>query len=146
MAKEHGESVAFSAMYAQNLATLARLLLKTGRKDLEVAEELKILFTDFDYQSIAQKHKILENYFSKTKENISGKKILLDAVKLSNSLKEKSLWMKKHIQNSEWLKEGFFNGYYDNRKKRVDGKKGNLVQMTLASQVFPIMSGLAAAG
>ena len=143
MAPEHGESVAFFAMYAQNLATIAQLLLKTGKKNLEVAEELKILLTDFNYSSLAQKHKILENYFSKTEENISGRKIRLDVIKLSNSLKNKSSWMKGHIQKSEWLKEGFFNGYYDNQKKKVDGKKGNLMQMTLTSQVFPVMSGVA---
>ncbi len=143
MAGEHGESVAFSAMYAQNLDTIAQLLIKTGKKDIEVAQELKNLLTDFNYSNIAQKHKILEDYFSKTAENISGKKVRLNVIKLSHSLKEKSLWMKKHIKKSEWLKEGFFNGYYDNRKNRVDGRKAGLVQMTLASQVFPIMSGVA---
>ncbi|MCX5669603.1 MAG: hypothetical protein NTX89_05815 [Candidatus Omnitrophica bacterium] len=143
MAKEHGESVAFSSMYAQNLSTIAQLLLKAGIKDLEVAQELKVLLVDFNYSDIAQKHRILEQYFSQTKEHLSGKKIRLAALSLSNSLEKKSLWMKEHIQKSEWLKAGFFNGYYDNRKHRVDGVKGNLVQMTLASQVFPIMSGVA---
>ena len=146
MAKEHGESVAFSSMYSQNLLTLSQLLLKAGIKDLEVAEELKILLADFNYSDIAAKHRILEKYLSKTKEYLSGKKIRLDAAKLSNSLRQKSLWMKKHIQKSEWLKTGFFNGYYDNRKQRVDGKRGNSVRMTLASQVFPIMSQVADAG
>jgi len=143
MAKESGESVAFSSMYAKNLFTLSQLLLKDGVKELEVAEELKVLLIDFNYADIARKHKILEQYFSKTNTNLSGKKIRLDALSLSNSLKKKSLWMKKHIQKREWLKAGFFNGYYDNRKHKVDGVKGNLVQMTLASQVFPIMSGVA---
>jgi cellobiose phosphorylase len=143
MAKENGESVAFSAMYAQNLFTLAQLLLSLGIPDLEVARELKILVIDFNYADIAQKHRILEQYFSETKKHLSGKKIRLDAAILSRSLREKSLWMSKHIQKNEWLKAGFFNGYYDNCKHRVDGKKGNLMQMTLASQVFPIMSQVA---
>jgi len=146
MACEHGESVAFSAMYAQNLSTLAQILIKTGRKNLELAEELKILFVDFNYQNVVKKHKVLEEYFFRTKDNLSGKKVNFNTAKLSRSLGEKSLWMKKHIQNREWLREGFFNGYYDNRKNRVDGKKGKLVQMTLASQVFPIMSGVASDG
>ena len=145
MAKENGESVAFSSMYAQNILTLSELLLKVGIQNLEVAQELKILLVDFNYSDIAQKHRILENYFSKTQEHLSGKKVTLDALKLSNSLRKKALWMKAYIQKSEWLKEGFFNGYYDNRKHRVDGKKGNFVQMTLASQVFPIMSQTASA-
>ena len=146
MAKEHGESVAFSSLYAANLLTLSQLLLKVGIKNLEVAQELKVLLVDFNYSDIAQKHRILEQYFFKTKECLSGKKISLDAVSLSDSLRKKSLWMKEHIQKSEWLKAGFFNGYYDNRKHKVDGKKGNFVQMTLASQVFPIMSQVASAG
>ncbi|MCX5694374.1 MAG: cellobiose phosphorylase [Candidatus Omnitrophica bacterium] len=143
MGKEHGESVTFSSMYAQNLLTLSQLLLKAGIKELEVAEELQILLADFNYSNITQKHKILEKYFSKTRDHLSGKKIRLDATKLSNSLKNKAFWMKAHIHRSEWLKEGFFNGYYDNRKCRVDGKKDSLVQMTLTSQVFPIMSQVA---
>ncbi|MFA5092688.1 MAG: cellobiose phosphorylase [Candidatus Omnitrophota bacterium] len=143
MAKEHGESVTFSAMYAQNLETLAQLLKKCSRKDIEVAQELKILFTDFNYQNIAQKHKILKNYFSKTQSNLSGRKIRINTEALSRSLKEKSVWIKEHIRKNEWLKEGFFNGYYDNCKNRIDGKQGNLLQMTLTSQVFPIMSAVA---
>jgi cellobiose phosphorylase len=143
MAKEHGESVAFSSMYAQNLFILSQLLLKAGIKDLEVAQELKVLLVDFNYADIAQKHRILEQYFSKTKTHLLGKKVRVAALSLSDSLKKKSLWMKGHIQKSEWLKTGFFNGYYDNCKHRVDGVKGNLVQMTLASQVFPIMGQVA---
>ena len=38
----------------------------------------------------------------------------------------------------------WFNGYYDNKGERVEGKKGKKVWMTLTGQVFPIMSGLAA--
>jgi cellobiose phosphorylase len=125
------------------LATLAELLLKCGKGDFKVAQELKILFTDFNYQNIAQKHKILAEYFSKTKNNLSGKKIRLNVTTLSRSLNEKSAWIKEHIRKSEWLKEGFFNGYYDNFKHRIDGKQGDLLQMTLTSQVFPIMSGVA---
>ena len=145
MAKEHGESVAFSSMYAANLSLLADLALKTNKPYLELGEELKVLLVDFNYADIAKKHKILEEYFSKTEKHLSGKKIRIDAATLNRSLKEKSVWMKKHIQEKEWLKEGFFNGYYDNRKNRVDGKVGNLMRMTLASQTFPVSSGTASA-
>ena len=143
MAKEYGESVAFSSMYANNLFILSELLSRAGIKELEVAEELKILLVDFDYSDIRRKHEILEKYFSQTQNCLSGKKERLDASRLRASLSKKALWMKRYIQKSEWLKEGFFNGYYDNRKQRVDGRKGNLMQMTLASQVFPIMGGVA---
>ena len=143
MAKEFGESVAFSSMYAENLLSLSQLLLKIGVQDVEVAQELKALLVDFNYADIARKLKVLEQYFSKTKTHLSGIKIRLNALTVSDSLRKKSLWMKEHIRKSEWLKVGFFNGYYDNRKQRVDGVKGNLVRMSLASQVFPIMSQVA---
>jgi len=42
-------------------------------------------------------------------------------------------------QQKEWLSSGFFNGYYDNKGKQVEGKS----QMNLSSQVFAIMSGVA---
>lgn len=51
--------------------------------------------------------------------------------------------MLNYIRKHEWLKEGFFNGYYDNQKNRVKGKKNNVTRMILISQVFPIISGVA---
>jgi cellobiose phosphorylase len=143
MAKENGESVSFSAMYAQNLEILAGLLLKAGKDArIEAAEEVKILFTKVDYGSVSSKRKLLDKYFSKVSFAVSGKKISLDAARIAEDLRGKSLWIKQHIRSSEWLKEGFFNGYYDNLKKRVEGKKGNRIQMTLAAQVFTIMAGV----
>lgn len=143
MAKENGESVAFSAMYAQNLETLAGLLAKAGENNkIEVAEEVAILFAKINYESISSKRKILDRYFSKVSVAVSGKKIPLDAARLAMDLRAKSAWMKQHIRSTEWLKEGFFNGYYDNRKKRLEGKKGNHMQMTLTAQAFTIMSGI----
>jgi hypothetical protein len=51
--------------------------------------------------------------------------------------------MYAHVQNNEWLKEGFFNGYYNNAQQRVEGNINGRVQMTLTGQTFPIMSGIA---
>jgi len=143
MAAEFGESVAFSGMYAQNLETLAGLLIKAGRKKIEVAEEIKVLLAKINYESIFAKRKLLEKYFSKISLVISGRKVSLDAAGLAKDLKAKSDWMKEHIRNTEWLSEGFFNGYYDNRKSRLEGKIGSQVRMTLAGQTFPIMAGIA---
>ena len=143
MAREFGESVSFSAMYAQNLETLARLLLKSKKKKIEVARELQVLLKKINYEKIADKHKMLEKYFSQVSLGVSGIKVYLDAQRLAKDLEAKSIWIKEHIRNREWLKVGFFNGYYDNRKLRVEGKSGDHLQMTLTSQTFPIMSGLA---
>jgi cellobiose phosphorylase len=143
MAGENGESVTFSAMYAYNLGLLADILLKTGLPQIKIARELKILLRRIDYNSIRGKNKILDEYFSRTKSAVSGNRVEIDCAALSRDLKVKSEWMMQHIRKSEWLKEGFFNGYYDNKARRVEGRRNNLVRMILTSQVFPIMSGLA---
>ncbi len=143
MAKEFGESVTFSAMYAQNLNRLAELLLKSGKKKILLAQEINILLKHFNYSDRNGKRKILENYFAQVENGISGRKISVDVDTLARNLKIKSLWMAQHIRENEWLKEGFFNGYYDNQKKRVEGRVKGLLRMCLASQVFPIISGVA---
>ncbi|MDD2680299.1 MAG: cellobiose phosphorylase, partial [Candidatus Omnitrophica bacterium] len=146
MAGENGESVAFSAMYAWNLSKLAELLLRTGKKKIQLAGEISILLKHFNYNNKKEKRKILEQYFSKAGKRLSGRKIYVDAAALARNLKIKSLWMMQHIRKSEWLKDGFFNGYYDNRKRRVEGRVNGLLRMCLASQVFPVMSGVADKG
>ena len=140
MAKERGESVAFSCMYAQNLGLLASLLEKSGRQEIKVASELKILLGNVDYNSAKTKQALLQDYFSKTKSCVSGDKINIDGFVLARDLRERSAWMMRHIRKQEWLKEGFFNGYYDNKGLRVEGKNGRLVRIMLATQVFAIMS------
>ncbi|MBU1932643.1 MAG: cellobiose phosphorylase [Candidatus Omnitrophica bacterium] len=100
MAREKGESVAFTAGYAGNLTELTQLLEKINYKK-EIAKELR----------------------------------------------RKADRVKKYIREKEWItvKSGhsFFNGYYDNNGKRVEGGHKNGVRMTLTGQVFPIMSGVA---
>jgi cellobiose phosphorylase len=146
MAQEFGESVAFSTMYAKNLSRLVELLLKSGKKEIEIAKEIKNLFKHINYNNIGLKQKVLEEYFGKTKCVISGEKIKIKVEDLARDLKIKSSWILGHIRKKEWLKEGFFNGYYDNKKARVEGLYGNTLKMMLASQVFPILSGVADQG
>jgi len=143
MAGEKGESVAFSAMYASNLKLLSGLLLKTGKRKIKLARELKILLSEINYNDVRVKQKVLNEYFMKTKDAFSGEKVDLDVAGLADNLEEKSLWMANHIRKREWLKCGFFNGYYDNKGKPVEGVKSKLVRMTLSSQVFPIMGAVA---
>ena len=148
MAGEHGESVAFSCLYAQNLRNLADLLKRSGLKKIFVLEELAILLnslrqTQIDYSSVNKKRKILQQYFQAVKYTISGKKLAIATPELIADLKKKADWMSEHIQKTEWLKTGFFNGYYDNHKKMIEGKINGRIQMTLTGQTFPIMSGMA---
>ncbi|MCM8801083.1 MAG: cellobiose phosphorylase [Candidatus Omnitrophica bacterium] len=143
MADEFGESVAFSCMYAYCLKILAKILRKIKRNKVRLAEELAILFNRLDYREIKAKHALLERYFTQTRKGLSGKKIDIDTLGLAKDLEDKSHWMIEHIRKKEWLKEGFFNGYYDNRARRVEGKKNGRIRMMLASQVFPILSEVA---
>lgn len=143
MAKQHGESVAFSAMYARNLLRLAAMAKDTGLAKISVAEEVGILFGKIDYDNISAKHEVLNKYFHATNHRISGEMISLEVSRLADDLRGKASWMMEHIRKTEWLEEGFFNGYYDNDGERVEGRKGKMVRMSLTSQVFPIMSGVA---
>ena len=148
MAQELGESVTFSFMYAHNLKYICSFLrhLKKKTKTLPLMEELTLLLDQLnnpiDYNNFRAKQKRLEEYF-KISRNISGqrKEIKIDALiyDLEKKSKHLSLWLRKY----EWLKSGFFNGYYDNKGKRVEGVIKGEVRMGLASCVFAIMSGVA---
>ncbi len=144
MASKLGESVTFSFMYAHNLKNICFFLKHLGKKTEKVSliKELSLLLDQINkpinYNHFKEKQKRLEKYLE-TSQNISGEKqevridrLIYDLEKKSNHL---SLWLNK----KEWLKSGSFNGYYDNKGKRVEGK----TRMNLSSQVFAIMSGVA---
>jgi cellobiose phosphorylase len=143
MAKENGESVAFSCMYAHNLKLLSQLLRKINQPKIKLAQELAILFHKINYNSAKAKQKTLKRYFAQTKLTVSGKKMDIDAPGLADDLEKKSQWMMEYIRRHEWQRQGFFNGYYDNQKRKVEGAKGNIARMILSSQVFPIMGEVA---
>jgi cellobiose phosphorylase len=148
MASRFGESVAFSALYAQNLRTLCEIIERLDKEKVSILKELMILLDSvsrnkIDYYSINAKRGLLNKYFQSTKYEVSGQKVSIPKTKLISDLKKKADWMYKHIQNNAWLKEGFFNGYYNNDKQRVEGNIGGLMRMTLTGQTFPIMSGIA---
>ena len=53
----------------------------------------------------------------------------------------------EHLRVQEWLdipgEEGWFNSYYDNHGRAVEGLFEDHVRMMLTGQVFAIMSGVA---
>ncbi len=148
MASDKGESAAFSFMYAHNLRSLCGVLriLKERQSTVSVFKELFILldnlYSPVDYNKYKDKQKLLDKYFELTKK-ISGEKIDLKLENLIFDLEAKYRHMFEWLSRKEWLADGFFNGYYDNQAKRVEGKRGNSVRMMLTSQVFAIMSGVA---
>ena len=154
MAAERGESVAFSALYAGNLhylAELLRILDTTGTKQVDLAAEIKILL-DGDHQSVkydavTEKQQRLQTYFASCRHTISGDNVSLRTNDLAADIQCKADWMTEKIRTQEWLDGedgvGWFNGYYDNLGRRVEGNHDGRVYMTLTGQVFPLMCGIA---
>ncbi len=99
------------------------------------------------YNNPEAKNEHLMQYYKACIHNISGEKVKLDIVEVSEDLRKKGQWLTEHIGRNELVrsKEGFewFNGYYDNAGEQVEGQKSSGVRMTLTGQVFPIMMGIA---
>lgn len=162
MASAKGESVAFSHMYAHNLRKVASLLRFFNIKMTKVslAKELFLLLDrtnsakdakgdgkskisnkinkPVNYNDFKAKQKRLNDYLKATR-NISGQKQTVRIHQLIEDLEKKSSHLSLWLSKKEWLKSGSFNGYYDNKGKRVEGRG----RINLASQVFAIMSGVA---
>ena len=153
MAEERGESVAFTNAYAGNLKELADLLLayedKTGNKAVELSINMLILLEDGNglYESIEGKLQVLKDYLATCEHHITGKNVKVAVEELADNLRKKSQWMMQHIRDKEWVQDkegnGWFNGYYDNHGRAVEGEFENGVRMMLTGQVFSIMSGTA---
>ncbi len=151
MAVENGESVAFTAAYGGNLAQIASLVRKYAAdvsKTMEFHEEVAMLLAGHKeiYDSVKAKQDFLADYYAKVKHALSGKKVTCNLYELADVLEEMSLWIKEHIRQTEWVStpEGsFYNGYYDNHSRKLEGVFESGTRMTLTGQVFPIMSGTA---
>lgn len=148
MAPRRGESVAFTAMYGRNLESICEMLERLGHDEIPLLKEMRILLDSIgsspaDYDDVNAKHRVLHSYFNAVKTEVSGDKISVSRNELVSDLMKKASWIRRHIGKAEWLKAGFFNGYYDDDSRRVEGVSGGKVRMTLTGQVFPVMSGMA---
>lgn len=152
MAPNRGESVAFTAAYAENLDHLAELigLLASEKKlsHIEIAEEMEPLFTDDVtlYEDRMKKGALLRAYCETCVHTVSGRKSYLPVEQAEKSLRHKAAWIREHIRKTEWITDGadgWFNSYYDENARPVEGIDGEKVRMMLTGQVFAIMSGTA---
>ena len=160
MAFARGESVAFMSFYGGNCLAIADLLShfsnKKAIKKIKVAKELLILLDTLspktcNYQNIEEKKALLfKKYFKAVQPEISGLKVNVNINDIISDLRKKGRWIFQQIRKKEWLNVKdrnqtfhWFNGYYDNEGKRVEGRKDRRTRMTLTGQVFPLMSGLA---
>lgn len=152
MARDRGESVAFTAVFGSNLEQMADLILQLeqrGIKKLSFFKEIELLLADNTilYDDIAGKNELLRKYGDTCRHTLSGEQVEILAADLAKNLKNKAQWIKNHIKATEWLtnKEGYswYNGYYDNSGRAVEGDHDLGVRMMLTGQVFTIMSGTA---
>ncbi len=153
MAKDRGESVAFTTIYGGNLSSIAALIRKlqevTGVREVELAEEMLMLLSEKDglYDSVEAKQKLLKDYCESCAHTISGVTVSVNIEELARNLEGKADWIRQHVRRTEWVGDDagkhWFNGYYDNSGRRVEGAYDTGVRMMLTGQVFSIMSGTA---
>ena len=153
MASENGESVAFTCAYAGNMKELADMIRlldsRSSSHKAELMEELKILLNDDPQicESICAKEALLNTYTQNCIHHTSGRTFLADLSELADNLEQKADWLTRHLQTQEWIdggrEEGWFNSYYDNHGRAVEGYFPEGVRMMLTGQVFAIMGNVA---
>ena len=153
MAAAHGESVAFTCAYAGNLRELAgmiRLLQRTtGACSTPILEEALTLLNDQPevLDQVEAKRSLLEQYAGACRHTISGRRVEVRLEDLADSLEQKARWLTAWLQGHEWIDAGeglgWYNSYYDDHGRAVEGVFPTGVRMMLTGQVFAIMGGVA---
>lgn len=153
MASEHGESVAFTCAYAGNLLDLAQMIrlleTHTSLHCAELMEELSLLLDNEPdlFGDTGKKQEILAAYTERCRHTVSGRKTSFSLASLAANLTQKANWLMDFIRGQEWIDggkgEGWFNSYYDNHSRAVEGIFPDHVRMMLTGQVFAVMSGVA---
>lgn len=154
MAPQRGESVAFANAYAGNLSGLTGLLLELAERKEKAGEEAELWICeeilplleqkpDF-YASAEKKRELLMAYADACAHDVSGKQAKVSIRLMAEKLQGMADWLKGHIRATEWVCDdegnGWFNGYYDDHGRRVEGVSDGGVRMMLTSQVFAVMA------
>lgn len=150
MAAKNGESVTFTAAYAGNLGQIAALLRKMAKEHpyVSVHREVEMLLQNRSdiYDSIRDKQALLAAYHETCAHRISGEQVRVDVLELAATLEGMEAWTVEHIRATEWVETpggGFYNGYYDDHCRQLEGNFPAGIRMVLTSQVFPLMFGTA---
>lgn len=153
MAVKNGESVTFTAAYAGNLAQIAVLLRRIVAEKPQCAvmpfhkEVCLLLRNHWDiYDSVEKKQALLQRFYAESAHTISGVMEQISLTELADILDGMATWIHQHIRTTEWVQtpEGnFYNGYYDDHCRPLEGNTANGTQMGLTAQVFPLMFGTA---
>jgi len=154
--------VAFTSFYGGNLLKIADVLddmaAIKGIHQVRLACELLILLDTLgekvNYDDPQAKHQhLFGKYYHSVQPALSGQTVEVDIKDLVRDLRAKGTWIFAHIRRQEKIlvRQGsksyeWFNGYYDNNGRSVEGLVDGRVRMTLTGQVFAIMSGMALEG
>ena len=146
MAKDKGESVAFTAAYAGNYKKLAQILRKFAEANgdkIELKAEIgDLLGTDGGRDA-------LMSYCEKVKNGFAGQQKEFSLTEIASDLEAKAEALTNHIRENEWFTDELnlsrFNSYYDNDGKPLEsnGRKDGSPAMMITGQVFTVMSGVA---
>lgn len=143
MARKQGESVAFTAAYAGNFEILAELTRKLG-ETVTIAAPLASLL-EAASEDISGRNRLLEDYCGKMEQETEP--VEISTADLSEKLRAMGQWLKKRIRETEWVSDGanlhWFNSYYDDLGRQVEGLFGDDLRMMLTGQVFCLLSGTA---
>ena len=132
-----------------NLNTLSDILKRLnhkGIKEISVLKEIEPLLNisgEIEADP-SKKREVLDRFTDTVVPVVSGDRIFVDTMKLSEILKERAETMARFLRDREWIDDSYprFNGYYDNSGRSLERGKER-AHMTLTGQVFAIMSGVA---
>lgn len=151
MAPDRGESVAFTCAYGGNLRELAALLRELaarGQESTPLLEEVQELLgaDPREYGDVERKKDRLDCYVRRCGHSVSGDTVDIPLDRLAEDLEGKADWLMAHIRAQEWIghgQGGWFNSYYDNSGRPLEGVTEQGARMMLTGQVFAVMSGTA---
>lgn len=146
MARERGESVAFTAAYALNFDTLAQLVRRLdGPVAVPVPLQALLEVPEAVYGIPEKMQEALRRYCRAADQ--SWDTVAVSAGWLAQRLEDMGRWIRRHIAKTEWVGDGtdlhWFNSYYDNEGRQVEGLRDGVVRMMLTGQVFCLLSGTA---
>ncbi|MCQ2506560.1 MAG: cellobiose phosphorylase [Lachnospiraceae bacterium] len=137
MAKEKGESVAFTYAYVGNLRTLADI----SRQLEKVNNSGDGMLLSKEVAKLLNETYSLTEYCEAVKHTFSGEKIAVSFNNIAECLDKIADKVTKLLHETEWVEGEYarYNSYYDN-----DGLKSDHdTEMYLTGQVYAIVSGVA---
>lgn len=155
MAKNRGESVAFTAAYVGNLNILVQILNELIKREITSLNLHEPLVNMILNRSKNDPQSLNKEYFTQVELGIVPSQCSLNIDQIIGVLEKRKTELTELILAQEWHdideNSGFFNGYYDNSGRPLeyivdsiaDKKTENQVNMTLTGQVFTVMSKIA---